>query len=84
MKQVIGAAEGAGVQLLAENALEGGIYNEEALQRMKTNSPHFQRITLLRLSPSMFDPDDVAPERLRVREPLESFLNAFRKPKAAA
>lgn len=43
VKQVIGAAETAGVQLLAENALEGGIYNADALQRMLLNSKHFER-----------------------------------------
>lgn len=47
VKQVISAAESAGVQLLAENALEGGIYNAEALQRMLKNSKHFQRCALL-------------------------------------
>lgn len=31
------------MQLLAENALEGGIYNAEALQRMLLNSKHFER-----------------------------------------
>ena len=50
VKQVIAAAESAGVQLLAENALEGGIYNAEALQRMLTNSKHFQRCALPRES----------------------------------
>lgn len=83
VKQVIAAGQSAGVQILAENALEGGIYNAEALQRMKDNAPNFQRITLLRLSPGMFAPSDSSPERLRVVEPLESFLNAFRKPDAS-
>ena len=43
MKQVINAAEVAEVQLLAENALEGGIYDADALQRMLLNSKHFDR-----------------------------------------
>lgn len=41
--QVINAAESQGVQLLAENALEGGIYDANALQRMLMNSKHFDR-----------------------------------------
>ncbi len=43
VKQVINAAESQGVQLLAENALEGGIYDADALQRMLKNSKHFDR-----------------------------------------
>ena len=58
VKQVIGAAETAGVQLLAENALEGGIYNAEALQRMLRNSKHFQRCA---------PPHDVRPQALPVQ-----------------
>jgi len=46
VKQVINAAESQGVQLLAENALEGGIYDANALQRMLTNSKHFDRQVL--------------------------------------
>lgn len=41
--QVIAAGEQHGVQLLAENALEGGIYNAEALERMALKSKHFDR-----------------------------------------
>ena len=41
--QVIAAGEQHGVQLLAENALEGGIYNAEALERMAHKSKHFDR-----------------------------------------
>ena len=40
---MINAAESQGVQLLAENALEGGIYDADALQRMLKNSKHFDR-----------------------------------------
>lgn len=40
---MINAAEVAEVQLLAENALEGGIYDADALQRMLLNSKHFDR-----------------------------------------
>ena len=47
MKQVINAAEVAEVQLLAENALEGGIYDADALQRMLLNSKHFDRCCLI-------------------------------------
>lgn len=43
MAQVIAAGEQHGVQLLAENALEGGIYNAEALERMAHKSKHFDR-----------------------------------------
>ena len=45
---MISTAEAHGVQLLAENALEGGLYNQSALDRMKANAAHFDRITLLR------------------------------------
>ena len=40
---MIAAGEGEGLQVLAENALEGGIYNADALNRMLKNSKHFQR-----------------------------------------
>lgn len=43
VNQVINAAKSQGVQLLAENALEGGIYDADALQRMLQNSKHFDR-----------------------------------------
>lgn len=43
VRQVITAGERHGVQLLAENALEGGIYNADALDRMLKNSKHFER-----------------------------------------
>ena len=43
VRQVIAAGEGEGLQVLAENALEGGIYNADALNRMLKNSKHFQR-----------------------------------------
>ena len=76
---MIRAAEKYDIQLLAENALEGGLYNAEALGRMKANSEHFQRITLLRLKPQMFQPDEASAEGLRVKQPLEAFLNAFKK-----
>lgn len=49
VKQVINAAESQGVQLLAENALEGGIYDADALQRMLKNSKHFDRWAPARL-----------------------------------
>ena len=78
MRQVISTAEAHDVQLLAENALEGGLYSEAALNRMRANSQHFDRITLLRLKPAMFVPDN-SPEGLRVRQPLEGFLNHFRQ-----
>ena len=45
---MISTAEAHEVQLLAENALEGGLYNQAALDRMKANAAHFDRITLLR------------------------------------
>lgn len=41
--QVIAAGEKHGVQLLAENALEGGIYNADALERMASKAKHFDR-----------------------------------------
>ncbi|KAK9841794.1 hypothetical protein WJX81_003713 [Elliptochloris bilobata] len=77
--QVIAAGEKHGVQLLAENALEGGIYNADALERMASKSKHFDRITLLRLRASMFTPDDNARTGLRVKQPLAGFLNRFRQ-----
>lgn len=40
---MIAAGEAEGLQVLAENALEGGIYNADALNRMLKNSKHFQR-----------------------------------------
>ena len=43
VRQVIAAGEAEGLQVLAENALEGGIYNADALNRMLKNSKHFQR-----------------------------------------
>ena len=44
---MIAAGEQHGVQLLAENALEGGIYNAEALERMAHKSKHFDRSAAL-------------------------------------
>lgn len=52
VKQIVGAADQAGIQLLAENALEGGLYNPEALNQMAKNAKHFSRITLLRMNVS--------------------------------
>lgn len=40
---MIAAGEAEGLQVLAENALEGGIYDADALNRMLKNSKHFQR-----------------------------------------
>ncbi|EIE26308.1 glycoside hydrolase, partial [Coccomyxa subellipsoidea C-169] len=74
VRQVIAAGEGEGLQVLAENALEGGIYNADALNRMLKNSKHFQRITLLRLKPYMFEPDEEGETGMRVKQPLASFL----------
>lgn len=45
--QVIAAGEKHGVQLLAENALEGGIYNADALERMAAKAKHFDRCARL-------------------------------------
>lgn len=78
MKQVISTAEAHGLQLLAENALEGGLYDQRALDRMAANAHHFQRITLLRLKPAMFEPDS-AEDGLRVRQPLAGFLRKFKR-----
>lgn len=52
------AAEHAGAKLMAENALEGGLYSEAALTRMLGNSKHFSTITLLRLNDSLFLPGE--------------------------
>eukprot|EP00898_Chlorokybus_atmophyticus_P005643 jgi/Chlat1/607/Chrsp103S00957 len=79
VKQVIAAGKRAGCQILAENALEGGLYNPEALNRMLDSSQHFDRITLLRLANQMFEYDSSQPEGFSVREPLASFLSKFKK-----
>ncbi|CAL8466579.1 g6115 [Coccomyxa elongata] len=79
VRQVIAAGEAEGLQVLAENALEGGIYNADALNRMLKNSKHFQRITLLRLKPYMFEPDEQEDTGMRVKQPLASFLAKFKQ-----
>lgn len=78
VQQVITTAQTTGVQLLAENALEGGLYNSGSLNRMLKNAHNFERITLLRLSAGMFEPDDEMAEGFRVREPLAGFLHKFK------
>lgn len=75
--QIISAAQRVGVHLMAENALEGGIYSSSALERMRNSAHNFTAITLLRLRDSLFVPGDSPPENLRVRQPLKGFLNHF-------
>lgn len=41
--QVIKAAEKKGIPLLAENALEGGLWNQDSLNQMLANAEHFKR-----------------------------------------
>eukprot|EP00884_Botryococcus_braunii_P020130 jgi/Botrbrau1/6800/Bobra.0153s0003.1 len=77
--QVIGAAEENGVPLMAENALEGGLWNQSNLDQMLSNSQHFKRITLLRLRDSMFEEHSVSATGLRVKMPLRGFLAGFRR-----
>jgi hypothetical protein len=60
VRQVIAAGETHGVQLLAENALEGGIYSADALNRMLTNSKHFDRCANAPLSHHVEVADPVA------------------------
>ncbi len=79
MRQIIETAERVGCKLMAENALEGGLYSQVALERMARSSKHFSTITLLRLSPNLFLPahDGANKDELLVRQPLRSFLNKF-------
>ena len=61
---MIAAGEGEGLQVLAENALEGGIYNADALNRMLKNSKHFQRCAV----PSLNSLDLVPAPHLPTRQ----------------
>ena len=79
MKQVINAAEVAEVQLLAENALEGGIYDADALQRMLLNSKHFDRCdsiaTLQRAGASIGQDESYSHGEQAVRLLVERHMN---------
>ena len=67
VRQVTQTAKELGVPLLGENALEGGLYNQAALDKMLQNIHNFERVTLLRLNPWMFEADNDAESGFQVR-----------------
>ena len=46
----------------------------QALEKLLSNATHCERLTLLRLTPNMFEPATDSEHGLRVKDPLNSFI----------
>ncbi len=50
------------------------MYCLQALEKLLSNATHCERLTLLRLTPNMFEPATDTEHGLRIKDPLNSFI----------